>query len=970
MSENQPQATAERVIRFLFAAALPQFIVAITLTTPDPASDIKRLLLAWTATVVGVIWLASAWWFRVPFRRPPLFFTFLLSLLALYIAASVPSEFHGDSLVSLSRIFLLCTLYFVASQVYYTEKQIRLFFLFACLGMLVASAYAFLQAASLDPIPWSDKDSDVYANLPSTFGHPNFAAHALMFAIPFAAYLAVSGMRWSWLLVGAFLIYLAATDQRAGWIALGGASLLTALAFLVGARFRRPLVGAIATLAATAAAGATALVGMLLFTMARSGVAFPIDESLLLRYQSYVSAARMFFERPLLGHGPGVYAMKNAVYWTPFEQQWFAQKRLMNARVHNDLIEYGINAGMFSAGLYLALLLTGVVYSLKFAFRAADTRYRQLGYCFAFVFTAFGIDGLFGFNSFVPVSAALWFIAMGMLDGLYRSSSHRVRLPRMVGAALSVAFVAALLVSGVVHSLVFSAQQDMQRGLALHEANLYGEAERVFARGLRKTPWELDFYRYIGHTKAAREDFDGAIAEYQGLLTRNPYYLLTRLPLSHALMRRAQLFLQQHPEQQDEALRQLDAASGELDKALELCPMLPEAHQLQGQISSVEAVIAAAQPGDDAALRAKSYWKKAERHLEEAVQYKLDDVATLYTQLAKVRVALNNLSGAEKALTESVRRELHDTSTWPAFLEFVLKFARFDQARNVLVSQIRELNAEGVRDTTALAKLELFYANILENGYKDLDAAAAAYRRALSLEPHRPEIWTNYARFSRQYGRMDDFRTAIIEAVAKQGEKAGEVLPGQVMAAELYLREGAPELLNSSSVLLATVRSYQSNASRLEVAEATGWAVDLLQEALQALPIEEHCLTAFNLGLCRNALKQYELAVALLQVLDKCIPQEQTAAYALHFADALTGLNQINEAQAVLERAVNVNPDDLELRWALARNLARGGKPERAREVYDQLLQESEIDFNGKQMLEAERAALSPPREPEGGEGT
>jgi tetratricopeptide (TPR) repeat protein/O-antigen ligase len=958
VSENQPQAAAERVLRFIYAAALPQFILAITLSTPDPASDIKRLLLAWTATVLGLGWLGVAWWFKISFRRPPLFFWLLTGMLVLHGIASVPSEFPGQSLVAVCRLVLLCTLYLVASQVYHTEKQIRLFFLLTCLGMVAASGYAFIQQASLDPIPWSDKDSDVYRNLPSTFGHPNFAAHALMFAIPFAGYLAATGMRAAWLMVAVFLLYLNATDQRAGWLALAGAAGLVAMGALLGQRFRRPIVGALASIGATALAGLAAAGSYVLFMIARSGVAFPIDESLLLRYQSYVSAARMFFDRPLLGHGPGVYALKNPIYWTPFEQQWFAQERRMMWRVHNDLMEYGINAGMFGAGLYLALLATGVVYSLTYAFRARDQRHRMLGYCFAFTFTAFGIDGLFGFNSFVPVSAALWFITMGMLDARYESRALRVPMPRATAAALSAILAVTLVASGVMHSLVFSAQQDMQRGIALHEAQRYDEARRSFERGHAKTPWDWDFYRHIGHTMAAREDFDGAIAQYHALLDRNPYYLLTRLPLSHAMMRRAQLFLQQNPDKGAEALEQLDLARQELDTALVLCPMLPEAHQMHGQISSVGAIIAATLQGGEAVQRTQQYWRDAEHHYEEAARYKLEDMGGIYTQLAKVRVALNDLPGAEHALTEAVRRDPHDITPWPAFLDFVLKFARFDQARNVLIAQIRQLESEASPDYAAITTLQLFLANILENGYSDIDGALGAYRKAMALEPGRPEIWTNFARFARQRQRMDDFRAALLEAVANQGEKAREVLPGQVMAASLYLRDGMPALEGASSVLLATVRSYRPEAQKMSVTDATGWAVDMLQAALQTAPVEEQCITAFNLGLCRNALGQYELAVALLQVLDKCMPADQASAYALHLADALTGLKQLEQAQAVLERAMTVNPDDLEVRWALARNLARSGKRERAIEVYDGLLAESGIDFKGKAMLEQERAGL------------
>jgi len=960
VSEQTPHATAKRFLRFLLAAAIPLLMLAVTLTTPDPASDVKRLLLAWTSTVVGLSWVAVTWWFRLPFRKPQLFFYLLLGLLTLYSVAMIPSEFPWAGVLSVSRRVLLITLYLVASQVFLKEEQLRTFFLYACVGMLLASVYAFMQATGFDPIPWSDKESDVYKNLPATFGHPNFAAHALMFVIPFAIYLAVSGQRFAWLMVVAFLVYLMATGQRAGWIALTGALVLVTVAEVLGRRFSRPGLAVTVTLVGTAIAGAVGAVAAVGWTILRSGLAFPIDNSLLLRYQSYVSAGRMFFDRPLLGHGPGVYGIKNPIYWTRFEQEWFAQERLMNQRVHNDLIEFGIEAGLFSSGLYLALLLTGVVFGLLLAFRSVEIQQRRLGYLFAAVFTAFGIDGLFGFNSYVPVSAALFFLCMGMLD----AQMGPVGAPRWT-RPIQVALVLLLPVLCTLESFSFSAQQDMKAGMDAQAAGQYELSERYFDRGHGKAPWDWNFYRQLGHSKAARDDFDGAIAAYETLFEENPYYLLTRLPLAHAKMRKAQMFMRDHPDQVDEALAQMDQATEDLNRALEICPMLPEAHQLLGQIASVSAILVQRKGGDEAAAEAQAYWKTAEAHLEEAVKYKLEDIGEIYRMLSQVRVALNDLPGAEHALTDAVRRDPFDMKLWPPFLDFVLKFARFDQARNVLSAQIRELEAveprndeEKVKRDTALTTARLFMANILENGYQDNAGALASYRQAATAQPARAEVWTNFARFAFQRGMVQELNAAVMQAVVDGGEKARETLPGSVLALDLYLRHGDGALLDASSVLVAAARSYKPGDSGLDAAGALGWAVDFLQDAAQRLPVADNCLAVFNIAICRNAFQQYERALGLMQVLDECIPQEHAAAYALHYADTLAALKQYNDALVVLEKAVNVYPQDLELRWAMARNLARVNQPERAKGIYDQLLEESGLDFQGRRMLEAERAQL------------
>lgn len=956
MSEPKPQAAAEKFLRFILALFVPLLIVAITLSTPDPAIDIKRMLLAWATGILGIGWILMSAWFRIPFRRPPLFFALLGALLLLQIIAMVPSEFPWISALVVSRLFTLFVLYVVVSQIYHDDKQIRVLLLSTCIGMLLASGYAYLQAAGLDPVGWGEKDSDVYKNLPSFFGHPNFAAHALVFTIPFAIYLALTGRRLAVLFAVAFFIYLEATDQRGAWIGLAGAATLLGMAWLLGRRQRNPVMGAVVSLGGTAVAGLVGLAGAAGWSLIRTGVAFPIEHSLLLRYQSYVSAGQMFFERPFLGHGPGVYGITNPIYWSRFEQEWFAQERRMNAHVHNDLIEFGIDAGMLGSGLYLALLLTGIAFGLMLAFRSSETSKRALGYLFAAVFAAFAIDGLFGFGFYVPVSGALFFISMGVLDALHRPARTD---PEVSWApALRWALGGLLVVLVVFESRVFSARQDLQIAGAYQAAKRYEEAEALLQRGLGKAPWDWDFDRQIGHVRAAQGDFDGAIAAYERVIEKNPYYILTRLPLAHAKMRRAQLHLRENPTDVEGVLAQLDNGAEDLKRALEVCPMLPEAHQIRAEIAGVSAIVSATADGAENNGRSLAYWTVAEEHLEQAVEYKLDNVDEMYRQLVHVRVALNDLPGAEQALTEAVRRDPHNTAMWPTFLDYVFKYSRFDQARNVIQAQIRELEAETPPDNAALTTTKLFLGNILENGYGDMDAALAAYREAMVLGPERPEVWTNFARFARQRGRMEEFRAAVLQTVQDAGDTARDKLPGPVLAADLFLRTGVDGLFNASSVLLAAVRSYQASTEDLNAEEAAGWAADLLQEAVQSLPIEEHCLTVFNIGLCRNAMKQYELARGLLQLVDECIPEDQAEAYALHYADTLTGFGQPEEALRVLEQAVNVNPQNLELRWALARNLSRMENFERAKEIYDALLAETGLDFQGKRMLEEERNAL------------
>src|SRR5690606_13279921 len=134
---------------------------------------------------------------------------------------------------------------------------------------------------------------DTYTNLPATYGNPNFAAHALILAFIMLACLVFSGERRALWLAPLMFFHFYSTDQRAGWIALAGAAFLAGAAWLFLRAPRRPVLSVAGVLTLFAAAGVAAAAGAMYVTHARTGHVFPLDLSLLLRYQSYLSATNM-----------------------------------------------------------------------------------------------------------------------------------------------------------------------------------------------------------------------------------------------------------------------------------------------------------------------------------------------------------------------------------------------------------------------------------------------------------------------------------------------------------------------------------------------------------------------------------------------------------------------------------------------------------------------------------------------------
>jgi len=955
LDTQPPYALAERLLRAGLIAFILLVVPAVYLATDGPASDIKWLLVAWAAAILAVGWMAAVWRYGMPIKVPVLFAPLILGLIVVLCAAIVPSEFRWLGIQAVSRYFLLAALYFICSQVVYTEAHIRLIMGWTCAAMMIAAGYAFLQAAGLDPLPW-DRKTDIYQNLPSTFGHPNFAAHALLFVIIYAAYLASTGSRWGVLFGAAFLVYLSATDQRAGWIALGGAAVLAVIAWLLSHSSRRAEVSAAMTIGATGVLGVFGLGAYMTMNYLRNGNLFPLDHSLLLRYQSYVGAGDMFFERPLLGHGPGVYSVKSPLYWTPFEQEWFAQERLMNMQVHNDLIEFGIDGGMLAAGCYLGLLVTGVFAALLLAFRSSG-RTKGLGIAFAAVFAAFAIDGLFGFNVRVPVSAAFFFIAMGMLDGLWRAERGAPEPAPRRADAFRWVFVGVVLVCAFFESRVFSSEYDLQQGLNL-KVDQPEQARELIERAYRKAPWNWRTQRQLGHLALDQGELAEALRHFEQVFEINPYNLLTRLPLAQTRMVRAQQQLAIRDDGAVEALAELARGSAELEILLGMCPMDPRAHELIGRIEMASGVLAARIPGDTSAQDALAHWRKAEHHLAQAVQYEDDGPDENYRMLAEVRISLGDIMGAEKALSESVRRDPHNLSAWPPFLIFAAAHNRFDHARNATLAQISLLKEETPVNTESLATAYLIMANIQENGYQNIDETRAAFENAAALRPDRLEIWTNYARFAREKGQLHALEAALLQADAAAALNKDIKLPEAVLAVNLYLKEGMPKLQHASEVMLSVVRSSGERPHGLSPSEAHGWAVALLEDKARDGNPDELCRVWFNFALSRNALADYEAAREWLERADTCLPADLRGVLAVHWADTLVGLGEATPAMIRLEQAIEAEPANLELRWAYARTLGRIGLSDRARGEYEKLLAEPNIESIGRDMLLSELEQL------------
>ena len=254
-----------KAFRATWALTTAALVLAIFPFTPQPALDIKVLIIHLTAGLAGLALMRSP-------RAQPKGSPFLLSILALLLInllAALCSSFPGHSLTEAARLAAMVLIYLAAARTFTSQAQIDRLLAVFCLAMAASSLYACAQRLGFDPFPWDQAHlhDEQYLYMPGTFGNPNVAGHALVPAIICALYLASRPrMRWALALVPLYLFHLGGTHHRAGFAALTAAAGLVALALLLGRFVRKPARATILTLATAAliALGTAALAATLI----------------------------------------------------------------------------------------------------------------------------------------------------------------------------------------------------------------------------------------------------------------------------------------------------------------------------------------------------------------------------------------------------------------------------------------------------------------------------------------------------------------------------------------------------------------------------------------------------------------------------------------------------------------------------------------------------------------------------------
>lgn len=975
MIESEHDSRAACLMRGILHVYVFFLVLALYPYTHNPAGPVKQLATDAAVLLMGLVWVIGAFAAGERMRlRSPL--TLLLgAFVGFHLAATLASAHAGYGLVELQRWTGLFLLYLYTAHAIRDSEQFWALIRSVVLAVAISSLYGLYQATGWwDPFPWSERAIEEYRGLPSTYANPNFAAHALVIALILAA-----GSLWRrpWLLApGALmLIHVYGTQSRGARISLLAAAALVIIVLAVRSRFERPAAVAARSLAYFALTATGVAVLVMAGQAAARETLFPVDSSLVLRYNGYYGATKMIADRPVLGFGPGAYQLVNNAYWTEYEQQWFASTGRKNFHVHNDLLETAVDAGLPAAVLHLAILVWALLRSLSLVTDSLRER-RRLGLTLGACFAAFAVDGLFGFNMRVPVSSGLFFMLLGGLDvvtggragerGKREQGTGNGEQGRRIGSFVGSAGAAVIaLVSLVLGARFFYAEQCLQQAeIARYyyeksrteanpaAANRYLDSGyRYLALGQRIMPWDVRFPLYAAYLDTRAQTYGNVLKHlaYAESPDCVDVQAISRLARAYTML--ALDSLDNNP---DEAARLAKAAQALLERVERLCAPLPELWELRGNAGMVAARLAE-RAGKDAAAQ----WRDVSEHLNRALVLGTRNRGAVQRVLATTLMAAGNVAAAERAFVVAAESAPESSDVWQAFHGMAREQNRFES----LVASLRNARDRLLRrkpvPVAACSNISWHLAVVhRERGEPEL--AREVLEEAIERDPTDLTLWGEWMTVLPVDTRLARLADAA-RVYSEQFRKSGSAFPAELDLVRELGAANTGTLRPCASRLLELIAPQEGARPPEEVMRRQSWIADLCVDALKKSPLPGEEMGAFLAALGEVFLRaaRWDSADQALGAASNYLRDRERALVLANRSEALAQLGNSPEALALAMEAAQGARDSMLVGRMLARRLAENGRAAEARVEYRALIERLPRTSAAYRELAAELDALA-----------
>lgn len=953
-----------RTVRVFVYGWVLALVLALYPYTEDPAGPVKLLASAVAAVAMAAVWAAGVAAGRAPFRRLHGVFYVLLGFLGAQCASALFSWAPGIGLRALQPWYIYTLIAFLVYQVFPEPRHLRNLFRAIVCGVTLSSVYAVLQRVGLDPFPWADRTIEEYRGLPSTYGSPNFAGHALVIALVLCAGLAGDafqrGKRGLEPFVcaaagGLMLLHLYWTGMRGGAVALALAAIFAGVCDIQLRRGATPLrAGTSGALTAGVVLAICGAAGILLAP--RLG----LDSSLQLRLNGYAGAVAMIGDQPLLGVGPGNYARFNVDYWTDFEPLWYALEGKRNFHAHNEWLEVAAESGLTGLAAFILLFLAAV--ATPFANPAFVTaKHRALLVAAPASVIAMGADACTGFNLHVPVSGALFFVLVAAQPGSASAPVVRgfARILPPVLAVLGI-FYAAAAWNGFQAARLYQraqgamawereAQLSGQNTLAGRGAAVAGEC---LAAARARAPWDPAIRMLQGDLALAEGHYEDAYDAYGFAAALGP-----DLPRIEVQKARCRLRLVDAPSGATREML-LGIAERHARSARDRCPALADAWAMLGWVAFRRAEPLGAEQASRLLDEAVDAFETA-RRLGLAADTNLD------AALCQAYGRQQNWPAAAAAGERCAMAAVENPGYWDLFARAAAEAggawpARYRQALVYQLGQIaRRQKRATPRATVALA------ARLVEipavRGANDL--CLETVRGVLEVYSGELGLWSAWLGYTDGPEQGAALRAGIRELHGPGGATVPEplrTLEDALDAPDAASLEGASRGILGA---IATAPSGERSGPEARIYIPVIMLVErlMIEREIPHLLLGE---TLGDLGAAYFEAGAPGRADALLEEATRVAPPADSGRAWYYRSRLLAAGGQPEAALALAQQAVKVNGGSVEYRWQLARCLSATGRPEAAAFLYESLSSSIPPDHPYRAPLASALAAV---REQSGG---
>jgi tetratricopeptide (TPR) repeat protein/O-antigen ligase len=916
-------------------------ILALWPGTHSPSHDPKYLIVGLFPLALGVAWLVHCARRGTTVLATGLPFVFLIAFLALALIAGLASDHRSVSLIACSRFLALGLICFLVAQSCRTPVQAWQLLLWVGVAVAISSVYGLVQKVGWDPFPWAVRDVEEYRGLPATYGNPNVATHSVNLGLLILLGLSVRrGTRWCLILTIPVLLHLALTEVRAARVAVPAALCIAGLGYAVQRYTRNPRKSLALVLLFIAVIGATAIGGAMAFTKVATGSYLPGGHSLLLRYNGYYGACQMILDRPLLGFGPGTYAIENPPYWTPYEETSFATEAKFNANVHNEYLESAVDSGFGGAFLYIGFLASLVSLSLATAFTSEDRDRKVLAYTLAACFTAFAVDGLFGFNLRAPASGLLLFLLAGLMVGIAapaRTKPNRAATSRFTAPVL-ICLAGFVLAGAAITG--FTSQVFRQKATAAATLGYPEQALIFLDKAERRRPWDAAILRQSAAVHASMGHTRESISDYRRALELNPNWVMDHVDLSRQYFQLTE----------SEGMAFLERARVSAEHALALCSTWPEAHEMLGRIAIATAL------HDPQDSNRESQLREALGHFQQALRFGVRDREQLHRMTAQAHLLLGEVDLAENAYERAAELASGTDLTWTLFERFATESGRWQPYTNALNHALDRAKRQS--NCREVARVLWWLSRAYATGMQDPALAAQALATGVRTCPDETVLWGAYVTLNR--AEHDRARLKAILSYLEQTLEAPAVPPQQVAALIAYLDSPAANPVDQVRNFLDDWPPHATANMPEDRARAYGWLFSVYGSELATgtqLP-EERGELLVRLGQSAVEIGAWPQANEILASAVPLLPRGFDVECLLMRVDVLERMERYAEARNVAQQASKRAPADFRTQHAVARQSALSGRTAEARLAYRLLLSRFALEAQTRTAVEQEMNAL------------